>query len=750
MKQIIKEFGGLITEVDEAVNPGAVDILNWDITYDKTLRKSKGCVLNDEGSLYMIRGYTFTKVSSQITNMTLTFATDPILASGESFLFPDFTFIKTNIAIADDFLIDIESKINSKLLISDSAGSFSVSKNITVSSGITVPAVISNIAPPENMTKNICTISRNLFSVVPDYTNISDITNYGSFSDIEDDRIYSFIGCDSTSKNYLCYTDKDNMNWNFFEGASAGLCTDFDISHDAQFVKDGNEIVLVKGESKTIASQVGGCFTLNTASQTIELYGTENCPTATTIEKFGERLYVGNISKQEAVPQNGESWVQVSKKYPEKTDTTSTIAASGSVVGEHTTINFGASHSFNRSEYVFVTGVSSNAGTEVLNGDYWKITEVASQSIIIDVDTTDKDAIVDGTVILRGNTWTPSYVEFDGLNDGGGMFRCDDNVDDGIVVLKKNFGSLFILRDNNPYVLSGDFSSGTLAKQLNIPYKTLSKSTALTADGFYFVSNFGLSMVDGQVIKDNPNQFDNIGSNLPTELIKTRFNDIINKDKCVLNFNNRYVWLHDQDYNYTYSFDTVLKEWTVYSGKLATQFFNIDNDIYSINGLFIFKHDNGYNYFDQDSLGYKPLQSTYKTRIYNQDEDNKQKQYNLLYALLEGVNSSDDEVNLDVQILYNSEASPRRTVSYDIKTGDNETWLGIATETEIWTDIATLTETWEDIVGSDIVAIERGTARLGTAKQIQLIFNHNTANDGKISKMMLDYDIIDIGTFRST
>ena len=905
MKQDIQQFGGLITEVDDAVNPGAVDILNWDITLDKTLRKSKGYELNntivpctkisyqevasttnviykfhtsvstigssyiftpefinlsdeiqssvsnkllklgaystdhyeitlDTGVSYTLESETKTSLRQIVTGFNLISWTDTesetaldmvdklnvILGAGavtnvykwDGSAFLDSAIDSFNIERGDGYYINstviggfnftsegiikkkyelktgdnyiglqfgypytakqILDEINAGGVIatrvsifdeyygtgwiqynSNGTGTnFSLDNEFQLS-GIKIDMTADYDWYPENLWYKRVEQDYNLVKISDSMTgfttgmDIMDITHNGSYYDKTSDRIYAFWGNDTSS--YLMYTDKDLANWNFFEGASAGACTAFNITKNAEFIKYNNEIIFVKGESKVIASATGGTFVLNTASSKIELYGIENNPTGETIEVFGERIYVGNISKQEDVAQNGASWVQVSKIQPEKTDTTSTIASSGSVVGENTILNFGATHSFNRGEFVFVSDITSTAGTEVLNGKFWKITEVDTNTITIDGDTTGKVAPADGVVIKRGNTWTPSYISFDGLGQGGGIFRCDDNIDDAIVALRRNLGSLFILRQNNPYVLSGDFSNGSLAKQLNIPYKTLSKSTALTANGFYFISNFGLSMVNGQLIKDNPNQFDNIGSQLPTELIKKRFNDIVDKSKCILNFNNRFVWLHDPEYIYTYSFDTQLLEWTVYSGKLASQFFTIGDNILSVDKMIIYKHQQGYNSFDLNTLTYNPLASTYRTAIFDQNSLNL-KQYQLLYTLLQGVNSSDSEVILQVDVYYNSESTPRVSLQYDTKTGNEDTWIQFTTATETWEDVAGATTTWNDLVGSPITAIERGTPRLGSSKQIQFAFNHNSANDGKVSKISLMYDIIDIGTFKST
>ena len=117
---------------------------------------------------------------------------------------------------------------------------------------------------------------------------------------------------------------------------------------------------------------------------------------------------------------------------------------------------------------------------------------------------------------------------------------------------------------------------------------------------------------------------------------------------------------------------------------------------------------------------------------------------------MQGVNSADSEVALQVDVYYNSSASPTRSLQYNIKTGNNDTWLELAEDSDTWEDIASATDTWEDLVGSPITAIERGSVRLGSAKQIQFAFNHNSANDGRISKIVLNYDIINIGTFKST
>lgn len=728
MNQIINKFGGLITEVDEAVNPGAVDILNWDITIDNNLEKSKGYEMINNLTSCTAISYLQQNGSSQVIYKIYT---DNSSLTNSLIMTPEFI----------DLSGELKSTISNKLLMTTtySSGAYSIPLN----TGVTASGSFSEQIITKDF--NIIQVSSSL----PSFTtgiDISKITFNGGYFDINSDKVYAFFG--NGSNSYLMTADKDEGDWQFFEGASAGSCTAWNITTKAEFEKYNNEIIFVKGESKIIASSTGGTFTLNTASSKIELYGIENNPTAETICVFNDRLYVGNISKQEDVSQTGGSWVQASKKYPEKTDSTETIASA--TMGSRTLLTFTSTHNFQQSEFIYIDNIPETSGTEVLNGKLWEVTGVPSTTqVYIDANTTGKVAPSTGLAILRGNTWTPSYVEYEEATQGGGIFKCDDNNDDKIVALRKNFGSLFILRQRNPYVLSGDLAEGRLFKQLNIPYKTLSRSTALTANGFFFISNFGLSIVDGQMIKDNPNQFDNIGSSLPTELIKSKFNAIVDKSECVLNFNNRFVWLHDPTYAYTYSFDTEQTLWTVYYGKLASDFFNIDDDIFSIHKMLLFKHNLGYNNFDLNTLSYTPLLSTYKTAIFDQNSAN-QKSYKALQTLLQGVDSADSEVALQVDVYYNSSASPTRSLQYNIKTGNNDTWLELTEDGDTWEDIASATDTWEDLVGSPITAIERGSVRLGSAKQIQFAFNHNSANDGRISKIVLNYDIINIGTFKST
>jgi len=753
MNQVINKFGGLITEVEEAVNPGAVDILNWDITIEQNLEKSKGYEII--GTLEQTsRDVYFSRLSSSQVSINVKGGADHGYRLFLSGVIPDFPISLSGGSTlpSDTDRINICRQFSNKLLVWDSvvfAGGPYIYKAILNidTDPFSNFYVALTVEGESDMNKTVK--FRNISNALTGFTtgvDISDVTYNGGYFDEASDKIYAFWG--NGTNSYLMTADKDDGKLSFFEGASAGLCTTWGIVKQAEFEKYNNEIIFVKGESKVIASSTGGTFVLNTASSLIELYGVENNPTGETIAVMNDRLYVGNISKQEDVSQTGGSWVQASKKYPEKTDSTEII--SSGTVGTRTLIVTSSTHNFQQSEYVYIDNITQSSGTEVLNGKMWQVTGVPSTtSFYIDANTTGKVAPASGIAILRGNTWTPSYVEYEEVTQGGGIFKCDDNNDDKIIALRKNFGALFILRQKNPYVLSGDFGDGKLFRQLNIPYSTLSKSTALTANGFFFISNFGLSMVTGQMIKDNPNQFDNIGSQLPTELIKKRFKAITDKSKCILNFNNRYVWLHDQNQLYTYVFDTEQQLWTVYSGKLASEFFNVGDDIISVDKMLLFKHNVGYSSFDLNTLSYTPLSSTYKTAIYDQNSAN-QKEYKAIQALLQGVSSADSEVNLQFDVYYNSSATPTRSLQYNVKTGNDDTWLDLASDSETWEDVATVTDTWEDLVGSPITAVERGSVRLGSAKQIQFGFNHNSANDGRISKIVLNYDIINIGTFKST
>ena len=726
MNQVINKFGGLITEVEEAVNPGAVDILNWDITIEQNLEKSKGYEIINNLVPCTAISYLKQNASSQVIYKIYTTTSS---LTNSFIMTPEFIDL-------DD---EIKSTISNKLLPTTTyaSGAYSIALN----TGVTASGTFSETIITKDY--NVLLVSSSLVGFTTGM-DIVDVTYNGGYFDEASDKLYAFWG--NGTNSYLMTADKDDSIWSFYEGASAGSCTTWGIVKQAEFEKYNNEIIFVKGESKEIASSTGGTFVLS--SGTIGLYGVENNPTAETICVMNDRVYVGNISKQEDVSQTGGSWVQASKKYPEKTDSTEII--SSGTVGTRTLIVCSSTHNFQQSEYVYIDNITQSSGTEVLNGKMWQVTGVPSTtSFYIDANTTGKVAPASGIAILRGNTWTPSYVEYEEATQGGGIFKCDDNNDDKVVALRRNFGSLFILREKNPYVLNGDFGDGRLFKQLNIPYSTLSKSTALTANGFFFISNFGLSMVTGQMIKDNPNQFDNIGSQLPTELIKKRFKAIFDKSKCILNFNNRYVWLHDPHQLYTYVFDTEQMLWTVYSGKLASEFFNAGDDILSVDKMMIFKHNVGYSSFDLNTLSYTPLSSTYKTAIYDQNNTN-QKEYKALQALLQGVSSSDSEVNLQFDVFYNSSSTPTRSLQYNVKTGNDDSWLDLADEDDTFEDIATVDETWEDLVGSPITAVERGSVRLGSAKQIQFAFNHNSANDGRISKIVLNYDIINIGTFKST
>jgi hypothetical protein len=457
---------------------------------------------------------------------------------------------------------------------------------------------------------------------------------------------------------------------------------------------------------------------------------------------FNERVFVGDISYEGSTAVAGGSWIISSKQYPEVSDTSFTVsgcafASNGDI--DYCTLTM-TGHTFEQGQYVYVDEIVLSAGANDINGKLYKIEGVTTNTIVIYLETSGHTYSSGGVVLLRGNTWLPTTTLFEPASVGAGVLRCDDNVNDKIVTLKKSFTSLMILRERNPYMLTSD---NRLAKQLNIEYGTVSKSVSLSSTGFFFVSEYGLSRVVGTSLQNTTNALDNITANLVTNPIETLFMNINDKSNCLVNFNNDNVWLHDRDSLYTYVLNTDNNEWTIYYGTLADDIMYVDDTIYSIYSGMIFKHNTGYTKFNMLSFSNEAYPSNYKTALTNFDTDLK-KEFTKFTAIVAGVFSNDATAPINFNLYYNGSTSIGKTISFDTKTGINQTWLTLATPTQTWEDIATVSQTWNDLVGSPIGTIESGARYLGFGDFMQFEVSQNVANDFSVAEMNLFYNVLDI------
>jgi hypothetical protein len=713
---------GLFTEIDDYNNPGAVDLSN--VIIKDTLLKSKGFKLSNTDSVIAIDSIKIVQTTASIA--TVLFYTDSVPANNDIIGLPVLIYDDTNqnVATVCNTLSNTFVKIDSV-----TASYFSV----------TVP--FSNFGDTFTSSDgfNAFIGIKDLHGLVSDYVSIDNISIQGSFYDKDSDLIYAFIANNITSKSYLIKSDKDVNNFTFIEGATTASCTEYGNTYDAEFVVYENNVIFTKNEKKLIASAYGGVQYIDGTS--IKLYGEKNNPTGSTIEVFGDRICVGNISYEGNTSVNGGSWLIRSKIYPEKTDTEFAISgitfASNGNVGVASITATG--HTFLKDDYVFLDDIV-HTGVNELNKNYYQIKGVETNKFTIETKGTGYGYTSGGTAILRGNNWLPSTSLFLPDSVQAGIIKCDDNNSDKIVKIKKSFTSLILLRERNPYILNDNDS---LARQLNIEYGTLSKSVAQSANGFYFVSQYGISNVIGTSINESPNQLDNITGNLVSNNIKRLFDGIIDKSKIIINFNNVYIWVHDRVMNNTFVLDTTTGQWTKYTDTLADEVFNIGNDIYSIYKGFIFKHEQEYTKFNMYSFSQEEYLSKYKTKIYDLDDDQR-KEFVKLYFLIKGVNSINNTSNISINLYYNGNNAISNSLVFDIKIGTDETWEEFLSKSDTWLTALTENDTWAILFGSSGGIMEKGSRRLGFGRLIQFEIEHSAIEEFNLNGLTLFYNLLNI------
>jgi hypothetical protein len=713
---------GLFTEIDDYNNPGAVDLSN--VLIKDTLSKSKGFKLSNSDAVIAI---DYIKIEQSTASLAVvSFYTDSVPADDDIIGLPYLVYDDDNENVAtvcndlSNTFVKIDAVTASCFAISYAFSSFG--STFTSSEGFNAFIGI-----------------KDLHGLVSDYIDIEDISIQGAFYDKDSDLIYAFISNNITSKSYLIKSDKDTNNFTFVEGSTTASCTEYGNTYDAEFIKYENDIIFTKNEKKLIASAYGGVHYIDGTN--IKLYGEKNNPTGATIEVFADRIAVGNISYEGNTAVDGGSWLIRSKIYPEKTDTEFSISAisfaSNGEVGVATITATG--HTFLQDDYIFLDDIV-HTGINELNKNYYQIKGIEANKFTIHTQGKGYGYTSGGTAILRGNNWLPSTSLFLPDSVQAGIIKCDDNNSDKIVKIKKSFTSLILLRERNPYILN---DNDTLARQLNIEYGTLSKSVAQSANGFYFVSQYGISNVAGTSINENPNQLDNITGNLVSNNIKRLFDKIIDKSKIILNFNNVYIWVHDKSMNNTFVLDTTTGQWTKYTETLADEVFNIGNDIYSIYKGFIFKHEQEYTKFNMYSFSQEEYLSKYKTKIYDLDNDQK-KEFIKLYFLIKGVNSINNTSDISINLYYNGSNNISNSLIFDIKTGTDETWQEFLSSSDTWLTALSESDTWVILFGSSGRILEKGARRLGFGRLIQFEIEHSAIEEFNLNGLTLFYNLLNI------
>ena len=114
----------------------------------------------------------------------------------------------------------------------------------------------------------------------------------------------------------------------------------------------------------------------------------------------------------------------------------------------------------------------------------------------------------------------------------------------------------------------------------------------------------------------------------------------------------------------------------------------------------------------------------------------------------EDLNFGDQAKNITVNVYYNGEGSPKLSFSWDVKTTTVQTWDSLTTNgTSSWNTVTTTgSVTWDSLLGDLQTMLQKRKYRCGCGEHIQLEIQHNDNSSVKISRIMIDFDILDINT----
>lgn len=581
------------------------------------------------------------------------------------------------------------------------------------------------------------------------------IKSLGAYYDSDTDLVYSFL--DNGTNSYLISTDKDTVNWRFVEGSSTASATAFSSVGDGWFEKYADNIIFTKNEMMSAnaisITTNGGLFYIQGSGQ-LKLYGDTNNPTGESLETHKDRIWVGNISYLSSESQFGKSWVQVSKLYPEAVDTDFALVDSGIVFGEGTAQIIVPGHTYKVGDEVYLSGITFSGVQDDMNQRLFSVVGLEGSGIIIEYNNVnDLTWSTGGDTLLRGATWGTSLLIYDDLLQGAGIFRCDDNNNDGVKQLKSSFGALTIFREQNPYIFTGAIESGsqTLARPLNVPFGALSPFVFLTAGGVWFTSQYGINKVQGTTVVTNQNQLDNIVDITVVEPIKPTFDAITTKGNLVMWGIDTKLLAHDPGADITYAFDTVHAEWFRWTDRLVDRYFSTTENVYAVYKNKIFKLEDGNKVYDYTNQVAMNMRSNYFTKVYTMDDWRNSKVFNTIFSLIQGSSVNSGESNIiTVNVFYNGSATPGFSFAWDVKADTISTWDEITTDgTASWNTVTTNgTVTWTSILGDLITMFERRKYRAGTAREIQLEFVHDADASVIISRLLMDYDMLEIDTIQ--
>lgn len=734
-KEIISEFNGLYTATDAYSTPGSPSMNDWDVELNKSLRKAKGYEWIEASTTASAYLDVISITASNPAVVTVSGTTTSISASSTVILYGFGDTAASNIVANYAWNVSAVPTASTLTLEACDATSLTAAAGYTAKVDISMASLKGWAGGGAGVT-------------------LSNIECQGAYYDSTSDYIYSFLANKTESKSYLVRADKDKSRWTYVEGTFSTLAnaTAFGVSKKGWFDKYKNQIIFTKGETMSGVGTTGGTLCLSTTGS-ILAFGTSNNPTGDYLAVHKDRVWVGNIATFSTEAYNGKSWVAVSKLYPEQADTSTSLVSSGIVFGDGTARFVVDSTDFRVGDEVYFSGIVFSGVQDDINQRLFEIVGKGTNGIIVEYNNTnDLTWSSGGFALLRGSTWGPALAIYDDLLSGAGLFRCDDNNNDAVVQLKSAFGALTIFRQQNPYIFTGAIESGsqTLARPLNVSYGTVSPHTFMTAGGVWFVSQYGISKVEGTTIKTNQNQLDNIVDITIAEPIKPTFDAIANKANIVLYGKDRKLFAHDPATNITYVFDTLTSDWTRYYNRLVDRFVTVGNDLYAVYKHLFFKLDTGNLTFSLTGYGTATINSSYFTRIMDNGSAVNTKVYEMLYSLIEGATTSDSTNNVTINIYFDGSASVDGTITWDVKTGTIVTWNSLTSNgTSSWNTVTTTgTVTWASLLGDLESILQNRQYRLGSGRQIQLEIAHNNDSNVKISRLILDYDMLDVDTIQ--
>jgi hypothetical protein len=112
--------------------------------------------------------------------------------------------------------------------------------------------------------------------------------------------------------------------------------------------------------------------------------------------------------------------------------------------------------------------------------------------------------------------------------------------------------------------------------------------------------------------------------------------------------------------------------------------------------------------------------------------------------LIKGVASANPTSNIGINLYYNGQISIGNALTYDIKTGSDDTWLEFLSDSDTWLTALGATDTWDSLLGSAGGLLEKGNRRLGFGRQIQFELSQNAPEVFSCSDLKLYFNVLEI------